>query len=130
MLAFDIVGVAVEGPTAPSDAVSVSSSSLGNDLGPLEEHSVRIFIHDIKQRHVLSFALNVSTVEPLKTQSKHAIDTSTMKLSAGNFRILKNGIENKLFFNEYDNSLIDFSRNKRYSFQEKPYPLAFKTQLH
>lgn len=122
MLAFDIVGVAVEGPTAPSDAVSVSSSSLGNDLGPLEEHSVRIFIHDIKQRHVLSFALNVSTVEPLKTQSKHAIDTSTMKLSAGNFRILKNGIENKLFFNEYDNSLIDFSRNKRYSFQEKPYP--------
>lgn len=121
-LVFDVVGVSVEGSKAPQDAVTVSSSSPGNELGDLEEHNIKIFVHDVKQSHVLSFVLNVSAVEPLKNQSKYAVDTSTMKLSAGNYRILKNGIENRLFYNEYDNSLIDFSRSKRYSFQEKPCP--------
>ncbi|EET00550.1 Hypothetical protein GSB_152826 [Giardia duodenalis] len=119
---FDVVGVSTEKAASLLDVAAVSSSSLGNDMGDLEEHNIRIFIHDTKQRHVLSFVLSASTVEPLKNQSKYFTDTSTMKISAGNFRILKNGIENRLFYNEYDNSLIDFPRNKRYSFQEKPYP--------
>lgn len=119
---FDVVGVSIEGSKQSQDTTPAPSSSPRNDIGDLEEHNIRIFVHDIKQHHILNFALNISTVEPLKNQSKHSIDTSTMKLSAGNYRILKNGIENRLFYNEYDNSLIDFARSKRYSFQEKPHP--------